>query len=210
MQSKGSAWGLGIIVLKYLMNYCVAAILVAFVFIGSDTARAQVKLSEDQQKTVNLALDGNAQSQSDVGIMFYNGVILPKNDQQAYNWFKISAEQGYAPGAFNLAMMYLNGIGVEANEKEAVKWLEFAAQKGQTDAQLALGLLASLGNETTPPDDALALAWLQTSASKGNGIAIGFIDLMLPSLSEETAKNADTIAKDLAKRVADGLADQKQ
>ena len=48
------------------------------------------------------------------------------NKKEAFEWFKISAEQGMAFGMINVASFLKNGTGIEKNYKEAFKWYNIA------------------------------------------------------------------------------------
>jgi TPR repeat protein len=45
-------------------------------------------------------------------------------------WFRKSAQQGYAWTEYNLGFMYANGKGVSQDYTEAVKWYRKAAEQG--------------------------------------------------------------------------------
>ena len=48
------------------------------------------------------------------------------NQKEAFNWFKVSAEQGMAFGMINVASFLRLGTGVEQDLKEAFKWYNIA------------------------------------------------------------------------------------
>ena len=49
-------------------------------------------------------------------------------------WFRLAAEQGYAPSQFSMGSSYVDGCGVEKNLSEAKKWLGKAAAQGHEQA----------------------------------------------------------------------------
>lgn len=61
-------------------------------------------------------------------------------------WWRLAAEQGYAPAQFGMAILYQNGIHVNRDGREALRWGLRAAEQGHAMAQLRLGYLYSQGN----------------------------------------------------------------
>lgn len=53
-------------------------------------------------------------------------------------WYRMAAEQGFAPAQRNLGCMYHDGEGVPADIEESVKWFLMAAEQGDYNAQFAL------------------------------------------------------------------------
>lgn len=47
---------------------------------------------------------------------------MTNNDQQAVEWYRKAAEQGFAAAQFNLAICFANGTGTAKDEKQAVEW----------------------------------------------------------------------------------------
>jgi len=82
-----------------------------------------------------LAEQGDADAQTLIGMMYNEGLGVPKNDAEAVKWYRKAAEQGVAQAQSNLGFMYFNGEGVPENAAEAVKWYRKAAEQGDADAQ---------------------------------------------------------------------------
>ena len=97
----------------------------------------------DIQVSKKLAEGGDKSAQSNLGLIYYNGEGVPKDNKEALKWFKMSADQGDAVGQFNLGVMYYNGEGVRKDNKEAVKWYLKAAEQGEAMAQALMVLLDS-------------------------------------------------------------------
>jgi TPR repeat protein len=62
-------------------------------------------------KFLTLAEQGNAIAQYNVGTFYLNGLGIPKDEKQAYDWFEKSAAQGYA-----LALSVIQSTATKANE----------------------------------------------------------------------------------------------
>ena len=52
-----------------------------------------------------LAEQGDADAQTLIGMMYNEGLGVPKNDAEAVKWFHKAAEQGIAQAQFNLGSM---------------------------------------------------------------------------------------------------------
>ena len=73
--------------------------------------------------------------------MYYNGKGVAQNYTEAVNWYRKSAEQGFAEAQYNLGAMYANGDGVKRNFTEALKWFRKSAEQGFAPAKEALKTL---------------------------------------------------------------------
>ena len=69
-----------------------------------------------------VALEGFADAQILLGVIYEGGIGVPKNYIQAYKWTKKAAEQGHTKAQYNLGCMYQTGRGVHQNYKESFKW----------------------------------------------------------------------------------------
>ncbi|MBF0266015.1 MAG: sel1 repeat family protein [Gammaproteobacteria bacterium] len=77
-----------------------------------------------------LAELGVAEAQHRLAVMYQNGLGVAVNLQQAANWMKKSADNGYDLALHGMGFMYLEGEGVEKNINEAINWLEKGVEKG--------------------------------------------------------------------------------
>ena len=53
-----------------------------------------------------LALDGNAEAQSNLGFMYLEGRGVPQDYAESVKWYEKAATQGHANGQFGLGFMY--------------------------------------------------------------------------------------------------------
>merc|ERR1712125_225601 len=65
------------------------------------------------------------------------GKLLEQNYEEAFKFFKLSADQGFTRALNNVAIFYMNGTGVEKNEEEAFKIFNNLAD---TDSKAKLNL----------------------------------------------------------------------
>ncbi|MGN6890600.1 tetratricopeptide repeat protein, partial [Neisseria sp. P0014.S004] len=76
----------------------------------------------DFKETFQVAKQGNAKAQYNLGGMYYNGQGVRKDYAQAVQWYRKAAEQGNAKAQYNLGVMYEKGQGVRKDYVEAVRW----------------------------------------------------------------------------------------
>ncbi len=120
---------------------------------------------------------GDADAQSNLGDMYYEGRSVPKDEAEAMKWLRKAAEQGHAFAQFNLGVMYEFGRGVPKDEAEAAKWYRKAAEQGYAAAQHNLGLMYARGRGV-PKDDAEAVKWYRKAVDQGRAEAqynLGFM-----------------------------------
>ena len=82
---------------------------------------------DDQLK---LAEQGDAKAQSNLGLLYGNGLGVPENDKTAVMWYTKAAEQGHARAQTVLGTMYANGEGVPENDVKAYVWVSMAKANG--------------------------------------------------------------------------------
>lgn len=118
-------------------------------------------------KTLQLAQQGDAISQCNVGYMYFNGIGTTQDYTQAVRWWKKGAAQGLVNDYFNLGLAYYLGKGVPVDYVEAAKWWDKAAREGDIDAQYRLGLMYRTG-KGVPVDKVKGYALIKLAADNGN------------------------------------------
>jgi len=111
---------------------------------------------------------GYAPAQYNLGIKYYRGEGIAKDEAAAVGWYRRAAGQGYAPGQTDLGFMYEKGQGVAKNERAAVDWYRKAAEQGYAPAQSNLGTMYLYG-QGVAKDDGQAAIWYRKAADHGNG-----------------------------------------
>jgi TPR repeat protein len=96
-------------------------------------------------KELELAKNGDVNSQTMVGFMFKNGKGITQNDVEAARWYQLAADKGNSYSQNELGLMFLNGIGVTQDYNEAVKLFRLAVDQGNLYAQSNLGLMFENG-----------------------------------------------------------------
>ena len=78
--------------------------------------------------------------------MYFQGLGVKADYQEAFDFFKKAAGQGLKDAQFNLGVMYERGQGVvKANDKEAINWYMLSANQGLNVAQYNLGFMYEQG-----------------------------------------------------------------
>ncbi|MDR0485801.1 MAG: sel1 repeat family protein [Elusimicrobiota bacterium] len=89
------------------------------------------------------------------------------NTEKAFQYYKQSAEKGYAEAQFRLALMYTDGKGVKRDYGESVKWFRKAAEQGDADAQHSLGI-AYYAGRGVKQNYGEAMNWFRKAAEQGD------------------------------------------
>lgn len=95
-----------------------------------------------------LARHGDPFAQFTLGVMYDDGVGLPRNFGLALQWYKRAAAQGLADAQYMAGRFYGNGRGVKQDPAAALFWLELAAAAGHP---LAPTLRDQHWNQLTSP-----------------------------------------------------------
>ena len=73
-----------------------------------------------------LAEKGDAKSQTNLGILYFNGKGVLKDYKQAVRLLKMAGNQGEAEAQFILGKIYIDGDGVTRSLKNAKYWVNLA------------------------------------------------------------------------------------
>src|SRR6266446_3364491 len=104
-------------------------------------AAQQTKADQRPLKEVQAkAQAGNADSEAELGLRYYNGEGVAKDQAEAVKWYRKAAEQNDADAQYNLGVCYEHGEGVTKDPVEAVKWFRKAAQQNDARAQYNLAV----------------------------------------------------------------------
>jgi len=149
------------------MKPLVAAVAVLVALAVGAPVRAQTP-EIDALRT--RAEQGNADAQSNLGVMYATGEGVLQDDAEAVRWFRVAADQGHMGAQFYLGVMYTQGLGVPQDFVEAVRLYRLAAEQGYALAQFNLGVLYATG-EGVQQDDVQAHLWFNLAASRETGEA---------------------------------------
>ena len=83
---------------------------------------------QDEIDAIRFAAEqGDVKAQSNLGLMYDQGLGVPQNYAEAVRWFQLAAEQGDAGAQCQLGAMYATGKGVSRDQVQAHMWLSLAA-----------------------------------------------------------------------------------
>ncbi len=94
-----------------------------------------------------LAEQGDATAQFNVGLMYVDGLGVPKDYAEAVRWLRKAAEQGDTDAQNYLGVMYDYGPGVPQDYVQAHMWYNLAAARGNESARKNREMIAE--NMTT-------------------------------------------------------------
>ena len=141
------------------------------------------------------AEQGIAESQYNLGVMYGNGLGVPKDDAVAVKWYTKAAEQGLARAQYNLAVKYDNGTGVPEDDAVAVKWYTKAAEQGHASAQTNIGIMYAKGNGV-PEDYAMAYMWWNLASAQGYNNAKHNKDIVAKRMTREQIAEAQKLSRE--------------
>ena len=163
---NGTAWKLD----EAVNAAVVADINEAFVAYGRGDYATSLRLLRP------LAVQGHANAQFNLGMMYQDGHGVPQNDSEAAKWFRRAAVQGFIDAQSSLGAMHIDGRGVPQNHTEAVRCLRLAADQGDAEAQSNLGNMYLKGTGIKQ-SVAEAMKWYRRAGDQGLAVAqfnVGF------------------------------------
>jgi len=110
---------------------------------------------------------GNAQAMLDLGLDYYDGKGVPKDDKQALLWSRQAAEAGSPLGMARVGWMYDQGYGAEKDYKQAFSWYRKAAEAGNAPGMTGLGWMYKEGLGVAQ-DYKQAVYWSRRAAEAGD------------------------------------------
>ena len=95
--------------------------------------------------------------------------ILDRSEfnEEAFDYYRKSAEQGDADGEYGLAGMYASGEGVKKDPQEALKWFMKAADQGHAQALKVVAgayIFGDLGLDDAARNSDQAAKWIKRAA----------------------------------------------
>jgi TPR repeat protein len=138
-----------------------------------EQSRAQGDGSESEKREAlellrALAVNqGHVVAQSRLGVAYFWGLGVEKNEREGVEWYRKAALQGHAGAQCDLGWACYWGLGVEKNEREAVEWFRKAALQGHAVAQSHLGWILAFG-EGVERNELEAVDWFLKSAEQND------------------------------------------
>lgn len=122
--------------MRFLKSNLVYKIMVLSISAGLSISA----MSADWMTTQNLAKQGDAQAQYELGSMYF--FITDENQEsdpkKSFEWFFKAARQGHPEAQTQLGMMYGGGYGVSRDDSKSMYWYKEAAEQGNAEAILTV------------------------------------------------------------------------
>lgn len=109
------------------------------------------------------ALNGVANARYNLGVLYHQGLGVPRDIGRAINWYRAAAVLDHPEAQYNLGIAYIEGIGTQYNPRAAALNFERAARGGVMEAAYNLGLIHENGLLGTP-DMNEAVFWYKTAS----------------------------------------------
>lgn len=139
-------------------------------------AAIKMATKSTQQKDDAVALfkqaaeKGNSSAAYNLGLIYLQGQVAPKEPAIAAEWFKRAAQKDQPDALYALATLYRDGNGVSKNLNEMVRLLEQADAVGNAVATTEYAIAVFNGNGV-PKDEERAARLFKKAALAGNAIA---------------------------------------
>ncbi|BAS67713.1 MAG: sel1 repeat family protein [Gammaproteobacteria bacterium] len=88
------------------------------------------------QQIIQLAKQGDAQSQYELGLMYELGAGVDKDLSQAFEWYQKSAQQEQAKAQYNLGIFFALGKGTKKDIIKSKQWIRRANENGYSGASI--------------------------------------------------------------------------
>jgi TPR repeat protein len=75
---------------------------------------------------------------TNLGFMYGNGMAVPKDEREAFNWFQKAAKLNEPKAMMHIGTFYLRGLVVPKDNETGIFWLQRSARLGCADAQQLL------------------------------------------------------------------------
>ena len=92
------------------------------------------------------ARQGKPQAQYNLGVVYFKGVGVSTDHEEAFKWFAKAAKKGSVPGQGFLGVMYENGFGVAQDHEMSLHWYRKAAEQEDSTAQFNLARMCYQGS----------------------------------------------------------------
>lgn len=113
----------------------------------------------------DLAAEGSATAQYNLGLMYEQGLGVPKDMAKAEEWYLRAADQGKPEAEYRIGLMLESRIDGTRDLKSARVWFRSAAEKGVAAAQFRIGSAYHLA-QGEARDDTEAKKWLLRAANQ--------------------------------------------
>lgn len=159
------------------------------------SAVSNTTIPQKHNHIYKAALDGSAEAQYQIGLLFEYGRDVEQDDFIAANWYEKSAAQAFSDAQYRLAILYDNGWGKPTNKEKAFELYESAAENGHELAQhdVAIMYFKGIGVNRNPLQ---AYKWLRIAVLSGSPLMQKHLTMIAQDLFPEEIKVAESLAKE--------------
>lgn len=118
---------------------------------------------------------GDIQAQKSLGILYYNGKVIPQDFEKSFYWLHKSASQKDNDSMLYIAYLYIDGKGVTQDYTKAKYW--FDRSSSLNESQNALGVIYYKGLGVKQ-DYIEALKYFEKSSKKRNADSLKFMSII--------------------------------
>ncbi len=102
-----------------------------------------------------------------LGMCYRAGFGISKNDESAFKYLKLSADQGYLQAQYDLSFLYEKGYGTELSREKAFESYKSIADQGHAESQNVLAIFYAEGFGTEVNIEK-SITYYKLSADQGN------------------------------------------
>lgn len=121
-----------------------------------------------------------------------------QEEVEAFELYRVAAEQGVAGAQSRLGVMYAEGRGVIQDDTQSARWFQLAAEQGDPEAQGGLGLAYAAGRGVSQ-DFVAAHMWISLAVAQLTGVtrngALRFREAIAAGMTSEQVAAAERLAK---------------
>ncbi len=115
---------------------------------------------------VEAAKDGDPIALFEIGSRYTDGRGVDTDLSEAANWYKLSADRGFAPAQYRIGTLFEKGTGITRDIEKAMDYYQKAADAGNVSAMHNLAVLFASGAKEEP-DYKAAARWFEQAAELG-------------------------------------------
>lgn len=162
------------------MRIAVTVVLLTAMTVGPALAKTEQAKAKPEKpaattaakpSTEQLAAQGDAQAQLQLGQALLNGKGAKKNVAAAVSWLALAAVNGEVAAATTLADVYDQGQGVKKDQAQAARWLLLAGKMGDEDSK-ARFVRTFLAGDLDDIGGATGAEWVAAVANNGDVEAV--------------------------------------
>jgi uncharacterized protein len=144
----------------------------------------------------NKARQGDLKSQWLLADLYKIGLCVPQNDQEAFEWVKKAADEGYIDAMRDVATFFMTGVGTTINIDQAKSYYLKAVEKNDGESAKLLGSIYENGDSTAQDfNQAIKFYKLSCDLGNGDGCAQGGV-LLLKNIVDDNDIAAERILLD--------------